>query len=125
MGGPGGPQGPPDFIAKQLDFDETQMKEFVEIDKSHREKHKNIIHSLEELKGQLFSDISKDSISETKIDSIATLIGNKEKEKEMEVFYFFKKIKSICNDKQKKQFENLMKDALPKRGDRPRPPRRK
>jgi hypothetical protein len=53
------------------------------------------------------------------------LIGNNEKEKDLEVFNHFRNIQSICNEKQKKYFDEIMRDAL--HGDqrnRPKPPRR-
>jgi hypothetical protein len=86
---------------------------------------RTISDDLKELKEGLFDNISNMSISETKIDSIATLIGNNEKEKDLEVFNHFRNIQSICNEKQKKYFDEIMRDAL--HGDqrnRPKPPRR-
>ena len=124
MKGPPGPNGPSDFIAKQLNFDDIQMEQFRKIEDVHRDNNRKISEDLRELKRELFDNISDTSISEKKIDSITTLIGNKEKERDMEVFYHFRKIQSICNEKQKKRFNNIMKDALPNNKENSPPPRR-
>jgi hypothetical protein len=125
MDGPRGPQGPSNFIAKQLDLDDTQLSKFNELDDSHRERMRVILDNLKELKGGLFNYISTASFNESKIDSISYLIGNNEKKKELEVFNHFRNIQSICNENQKKHFEKIMKDALKgNKRDRPRPPRR-
>jgi protein CpxP len=112
MKGPRGPQGPSNFIAKQLNFNDTQLDKFGELINSHKKRMRTISDDLKELKEGLFDNISNMSISESKIDSIATLIGNNEKEKDLEVFNHFRNIQSICNEKQKKYFDEIMRDAL-------------
>jgi hypothetical protein len=122
MKGPRGPKGPSTFIAKQLNFDDTQLEEFNKLDNSHRKRMRVIFDNLRELKGELFHNISN---NENKIDSIATLIGNTEKQKELEVINHFRDVLSICNERQKKHFDEIMRDALHQdRRKGQRPPRR-
>ena len=124
MKGPRGPKGPSSFIAKQLNFDDTQLESYNQFEKTHRKNMRTISDNLRELKDGLFDNISDTSISQNKIDSITTLIGNNEKAKELEVFNHFRNIQLICNEKQKKHFNSIMKDALHgNKGNRP-PPRR-
>lgn len=123
--GPIGPKGPSNFIVKQLNFNDTQFDKFSELSNSHKKRMRTISDDLKELKEGLFDNISNMSISESKIDSIATLIGRNEKAKDLEIFNHFRKIQSICNEKQKMQFNEIMKDALHhNKKDRPRPPRK-
>jgi hypothetical protein len=68
--------------------------------------------------------LSQDSINETAIDSISSLICKKETEKEKEIFNHFRMIRDIANDKQKEKFESILMDALRQgdSGNRPPPP---
>ena len=100
------------FETKQLNFNDTQLDKFGELSNSHKKRMRTISDDLKELKDGLFDNISNMSISKSKIDSIATLIGNNEKEKDLEVFNHFRNIQSICNEKQKKYFDEIMRDAL-------------
>lgn len=117
----GGPKGPPEFIAKQLDLDDSQFNKFDELSNTHRKNMRSISDEIRGLKRVLFEDVFKEG-SERKIDSMTTLIGNNEKEKELEIINYFKNIESICTEKQKKHFNEIMRDALRhggKKGDRP------
>ena len=59
--------------------------------------------------GKIVSDAN---IAEKVVDSITTLIAQREKEKETEVFYHFKSIQEICNEKQKEKFKDMINDAI-------------
>jgi len=86
---------------------------------------KRLSGDIKELKDNLFSLLSDDSISESTVDPISVLICEKGKEKEKEVFYHFKMIQDIDNDKQKEKFKAILMGAL-RQGDldnRPPPPR--
>ncbi|MDO5977740.1 hypothetical protein [Flavivirga spongiicola] len=117
--------GPADFIVKELNFDGDQMLEFERVNREHHHKMRRISRNIKQLKDALFNRISDVSLNENSIDSITTLIGEKEKEKDMEVFYHFKDIQELCNDKQKEKLKKIINDALHKRGKKEqRPPLR-
>ena len=118
------------FIAKELNFDASQMQQFRMLGKEHHKKMRTISDDIKILKDAMFNKISDASIDAQEIDSVTTLIGMKEKAKEAEVFYHFRAIQAICNDEQKKRFNTLIDDARHKNappGQRPpgqRPPRK-
>ncbi|GAA3654236.1 Spy/CpxP family protein refolding chaperone [Flavivirga jejuensis] len=112
------PKGPANFIVKQLNFDDEQMQQFEEINKKHHQQMRRISDNNKKLKDALFNRISDISLKENTVDSITTLIGEKEKEKGEVIFYHFKSIQALCNDKQKKKFKRIINDALHK-GDKP------
>ncbi len=111
------------FVIQQLEFDDSQLQKMKNINKQHHHKMRQIGDDVKELKDALFNRLSDTSVNNATIDSITSLIGQKEKEKEIEAFYHFKKIQEICNDKQKEKFKNIINDALRKGGERDqRPP---
>jgi hypothetical protein len=122
------------FIVKELQFDASQTKQFKKLYSDHREKIKSISDGIRLLKDDFFDKVSDESINTSTIDSLATLIANKEKEKDIETFNHFRAVQKICNDQQKERFKIILKDALHKKrpnnpnshkgkgGDRP-PPR--
>ena len=118
-----GPQNPGNFIIKELNFNELQLEQFREKNKEHHETMMRLSNNIKELKDALFNRLPDVSLNDEAIDSITSLIGLKEKEKEKETFYHFRSIQDICNGKQKEKFKNIIRDALLKGGEREqRPP---
>ncbi|WP_422107995.1 Spy/CpxP family protein refolding chaperone [Winogradskyella sp.] len=110
---------PNNFITKRLDFSEDQLKQFNALEVGHREKMTSISEQIRRSKDALFNNVSKANIDRSVIDSITSVIGDYEKEKDLEVFNHFRAIYNICNESQKAKFDDLIKDALHRR----RPPR--
>ncbi|MBC3847154.1 hypothetical protein H8K90_12230 [Winogradskyella echinorum] len=115
-----------DFIVRELGFNDTQLERFYVKSAGHHPTMMRLSNDIKELKDKLFNKLSDDEINESTIDSITALICDKETEKEKEIFYHFKMIRDIANDKQKEKFNSILMDALRRgdRGNRPRPPMR-
>ncbi len=113
--GPRGP-GPGNFIAKQLEFDESQTQKFEDLEMEHRENIKMLLADIRELKDSLFDRLSDDTVDDSEIDAIASQIADKEKTKELETFRFFKAVGELCNDNQKELLKSIIKDALGRQG---------
>ena len=116
-----------DFIVSELGFSEEQKAEFRKKSISHHEAMRRLNDEIKILKDELFGKLSDDMVNDGVIDSITSLIGEKEKSKEQEVFRHFKMIQELSNDKQKEKFKMIIMDAL-RRNDRganriPPPPR--
>ena len=118
------PQRNRDFIVNELNFDEMQLEQFNAKSEDHHETMKLLSDEIKELKDDLFETLFNNKVNETTIDSLSSLICEKEKEKEKEIFYHFRAIQEIANDKQKEKFKLILKDALRRgeQGNRPPPP---
>ncbi|WP_452229880.1 MULTISPECIES: hypothetical protein [unclassified Lacinutrix] len=112
---------PMGFVREQLNLSASQIETFEIINKEHHQKMMGFNDDLKALKDALFNNISENSLNKESIDSIATLIGEKQKVKEIEIYDHFKGIQELCNPKQKEKFKKILKDAL-RRGDGNRPP---
>ena len=118
---------PGNFIAKQLEFDDSQTQKFEKLDMEHRENINMLLEDIRELKDSLFDRLSDETVDDSEIDAIASRIANKEKTKELEIFRFFKAVEKLCNDNQKELLKSIIKDALSRQGPpwRNAPPRRR
>lgn len=106
------PQQPSNFIVKELGFNAVQLEQFREKNQKHKEAMMKLSEDIKDLKDALFNKLSDDSVNEKTIDSITSLLGQKEKEKRTNVFYHFKEIQNICNTKQKEKFRRIINHAL-------------
>lgn len=126
-----GGENPENFILKELEFNANQKEHFIILSETHRNNMQSISEELKELKDLLFSKILEKSINSKEIDSITSLIGEKEKAIDMTTFNHFRVIQNMCNEKQKEKFERIIKDAIhrgnpqerPEGKDGPPPPR--
>lgn len=112
---------PENFIAKELKFDDTQMKQFTDMSDDHHEAIQSISIETRELKDVLFNKISDESVNKQAIDSITSLIGEKEKARDLATFNHFRAIYGMCNESQKAKFNRIIKDAIHKGGPEGRP----
>ncbi|WP_458629283.1 hypothetical protein [Winogradskyella sp. PC D3.3] len=118
------PQRNRNFIVKELGFNKTQLDQFREKSKGHHISMMRLSDEIKDLKDELFGKLSDDFVDETVIDSISSLICEKEKIKEKEVFYHFKMIQELSNDTQKEKFKTIIMDALRQDDQGQRPPPR-
>ncbi|MGH1384220.1 Spy/CpxP family protein refolding chaperone [Kordia sp.] len=107
---------PGKFIAKELQFDEAQMKSFREMNDAHHEAMMKVSREIKGLKDQLFAEISETTTNEAKVNDITRRIGEKEQEKDLKTFYHFKEVQKICTDEQRTRFNILVQNALKRHG---------
>lgn len=103
---------PASFLTQQLGFSEAQIKEIELINKKQHQNMMAISSDVRRLKDELFNKLSHETVNESDVDAITTLIGEKQKEMDKMAFYHFRSIQEICNDTQKEKFKKIIKDAL-------------
>lgn len=108
------PLPPRDFIAKSLDFNEAQLVKFKAFNKAHHNTMRAVDEKLHNAKQYLFKNALNSDFPQQKIDSVTNTIGQLSEERESEVFSYFKQLKSICNNEQKAELENIVSKALRK-----------
>lgn len=97
------------FLTEELGFTNSQKEQFMEFDNLHREKMQEIEHSIMKHKDVLFNSFQKEGFN---IDSLSTQIGLLEGKKEIEIFNFFGKVRSLCTKEQVIKFDDIIKEAL-------------
>jgi len=103
---------PAHYIIKELKLDEQQQQQFAEL----RNQHHHMIQKIQEEDKQLhdlyFSMLKTDNPDKSKVDSIATLIGDQRKIMAQITFDHFHQLRNICHDDQKKLFDNTINRIL-------------
>ena len=97
------------FLVEQLEFNKDQKDKFYKLDQTHRQKMRSIDEQIRTQKDLLFRLIEDEGAN---IDSITTLIGNLEKQKDLELYSFFKSIRSFCTPEQIDRLNSILKDAV-------------
>ena len=105
---PGKKEGPKDYIIKQLNFDENQIKEYQKLIFDHRQNIRNYDEKIYRLKGELYGFLN--SHSETEKDSLIGEIAKVQIEVETTHCKHFKDIQSLCKPEQIKAFDALLLD---------------
>jgi Spy/CpxP family protein refolding chaperone len=115
-------KGPADYIARQLKLDGPQQQQFEELRNQHHafaragEKEDERLHDL------YFSMLKTDNPDRSKVDSVATLIGEQRKKLAAATFDHFQKLRAICHDDQKKLFDNTIDEIAKLVTGHPGPP---
>ena len=60
----------------------------------------------------MFDKIRVENVTDKSIDSLSDLIGKQEQAKSSMTFYHFRAIRSICNEDQKIQFDEILREGL-------------
>lgn len=105
------PKRPGDFIVQELNFNETQLKQFNKQEDSHHKKMKIIGDDIKIIKDELLKKMTAAFINNNEIDSLFNLIASKEVVMEKEMFTRLRNIFEICDDIQKKHFNEILKKA--------------
>ena len=114
---------PHKFIVKELQFSETQMAEYRILQGEFEDAMHPLHKRHKDLKEVLFAAITEEGSNAKKIDSITSLIGQNEKDRDMHVYAHFRAIYELCDESQRKRFKRIVNDAMrrgPRRG--PGPP---
>ena len=103
---PGRREGPKEYIIKQLNFDEDQIKEYQKLIFDHRMNIRSFDEKIYRLKGELYGFLN--SHSETEKDSIIGEIAKVQIEVENTHCKHFKDIKNLCKPSQMDAYNALL-----------------
>ena len=117
-GGPGGkPRELNRFLVHELKLTASQQQQFDVLFNEHLQKIEAIKIRGRELHYLLFDDLAI-SNENNKSDSLINLIGENRKMDEKELFQHLSKVRALCNEKQKDNFDRIIKGALGRMGER-------
>lgn len=117
---PNRPHGPAHLIIEELKLNKEQEKKFHELKDEHRSIMRQLDNEGREIRHAYFELLKTDSVNETKKQEIEILISENQKLIEQATFNHFKKLRAICDDTQKKNFDASIQDIL--RGMKMQPP---
>ncbi len=110
--GPGGrPNDMNRFLVHELRLNETQHQKFDSLFEEHQQNLEKIKIRGRDLHDLLFDEL-KNTNSTNKSDSLINLIGENRKSGEKALFDHLAKVRMLCNEKQKQEFDRIIKGAM-------------
>jgi len=123
-----------EFLEEELKFSKDQREKLEQLREEHSQKIRGIKEQERKLKDSFFSNLADANLDSNKVRDNANQIGLFQKEIELATFYHVRKMRELCNDEQKKKFDEVIQDVLrmglgpggkqgpPPNGRRPPPP---
>ena len=115
-------RGPKEFLIKELNFDDKQKKDYEKLVEEHQTAMRRIREKLRKEKDEFWDIFSKTGNDTVAAEKIASEIGADQKEIELVTYRHFQKVRELCNDDQKKKFDEVIKEALKMMGPNGPPP---
>lgn len=110
-----------DFFAKELHFTDKQKEQFAVLRDEHREQRQSLSKENKEKHDAYFNLLKNATVDSVAIkNAISELLKIREKE-ELGTFIHFQKVRAICDENQKKKFDEIIGEAA--RMMAPKPPR--
>lgn len=123
-----GPAGPGQMIIEELKLTPEQISSFEKLKEGHHASMIELQAKGRELRNSYF-DLLKQELPDQKMaDEYVNAISENQKAIETVTFNHFKEVRHLCNDEQKKHFDEIIGDVLrnmagkPHRGEGPPPP---
>ena len=95
------------FLQSKIGFSDHQVNQFNQLKEDHHNKLNPFFEDLRLTKDNFFT-LAKDSLSASYIDSVATLIGQKQKILDLQVFQTIREVRSLCTPQQLVTFDSLL-----------------
>lgn len=95
------------FLQQRIGLTEHQVRQMNELSEEHHQKLNPLFEDIRVTKDQFFLMI-KDSPSDPVVDSIATLIGEKQKALDRQVFRTMQQVRNVCTPEQRVKFDSLL-----------------
>ncbi len=119
-----------DFLVKELGFDSLQKQKLISLRDAHQKKVMGLRKMNREAKDAFFDLLQRSDLPDSVIENGAKNAARFDQELDVLTFRHFSEIRNLCNEEQKKKFENVIKQVLrmigPQQGGRqqgPPPPR--
>lgn len=95
------------FLQDKIGFSEQQINQFNQLKEEHRQKINPLFEDLRITKDKYFS-LVKDSHPKAYTDSLAAVIGEKQKNLDIQLFMTVRDIRGLCTAEQQVKFDSLL-----------------
>lgn len=110
-----------DYFAKELQFTAKQKEQFESLKQEHHNQVEALRLGNKEKHDAYFYLLKNPSVDSATVKKAAAEILKIEERKELVLFYHFQKVRAICDENQKKKFDEIICEAA--RMMAPKPPR--
>tara|TARA_R110002096_G_scaffold434442_2_gene655984 strand:+ start:8245 stop:8754 length:510 start_codon:yes stop_codon:yes gene_type:complete len=107
---------PGSFMADKVGLNQTQMAQYFSLQETHREKMDDLQSQINTKRKELFDLLKIEGNHTELVDSITSQIGTLSAETEETTYKHFASIRAICTPEQLVKLDNILKEAMRKRG---------
>ncbi len=109
---PGQEERPGEFLIHELNLNQSQLADFIKLRDEHQNAMKQVIEENQKNKDELFKMISAPQVDSAKLNQVTDNIAKGQKQIELATFIHFQKVRALCDDNQKKKFDEIIGDVL-------------
>lgn len=125
------PDGPPPgdqnalnkYVIEKLGFDKEQEKAYLRLREDLHVSMDPLQKQGGKLRHDLFEGLRSDTVPPAVTQQLSEQIADNQEQIEMMTFHHFEAVKKLCNDAQKKIFNEIIQDVLRRMARRPGPPK--
>jgi hypothetical protein len=100
------------FLIKELNLDSTQVGAYLSLKQEHGKAAQENRNAIRLLKDSLFGYLQLPNTSDSAVQHIVQSLGANEAAANLALFAHFKKLRSLCNETQKKKFDEILFHAI-------------
>jgi periplasmic protein CpxP/Spy len=101
-----------DMIIREVGFNDTQIAKYEELIDVHRAGMRELEKKGREIRENYFKLMASDTLDRKIKEELEVAIGETQKNIEMITFDHFKQVRVLCNDEQKKKFDNVITEVI-------------
>ncbi|MEO7961941.1 MAG: hypothetical protein ABIR19_10360 [Ginsengibacter sp.] len=99
-------------LQKDVGFSDEQMNEYQALRKQNMQYVGPLFNEVKNAKFSLFDLVYTEPVPDSAIDSAATKIGQRQKELDIQMFHYFKKVRKVCKNQQLPKFDTAVKQLV-------------
>ncbi|HKC69062.1 MAG TPA: hypothetical protein VKG26_12580 [Bacteroidia bacterium] len=101
-----------DFLIEQLRFSPQQLTGFEKLKREHGHTMDSLRKVSKEVHKLFFDNLEKEKQDTAKINELARAIANTQTQIELATFNHFRKVRNLCDEKQKATFDEIIQEVL-------------
>jgi protein CpxP len=103
---------PGEFLIHELNLSQNQLADFIKLRDEHQNAIKQVLEDTKKNKDDLFKMLSAPQVDSVKLNQLTDNIAKDQKQLELATFNHFQKVRVMCDDNQKKKFDEIIGDVL-------------
>jgi periplasmic protein CpxP/Spy len=103
-------------LQKEVGFNEQQIAQYNQLKEEQWKKFKPMFDEVRKAKDSLFRLLSNENADDSTINRTADLIGQKQREVDLQAFNHFKRVRALCTPGQLPKYDSLIQRMMRKMG---------
>jgi hypothetical protein len=109
---PGGGGNAAAFLVKELGFDTSQKEQLMDLVQEHRRQVRELHDANREAKETFFDLLKEPSVSDSALAAAVQKAAWPDRQLDIYTFRHFQKVRALCNETQKKKFDEIIHEVL-------------